>query len=202
MGDRRNFSKRGQRQHFAAPCQVADDAMRMYVHETFYHFYTTTPQKYSCYDNIFTKLRFLGSHSKVYHDNFHNRLSADFQGVVLLFTEVLPWSLANHKVRLYFTYQDLSTSFRNNSCKRLGSRPKQSITLSIKPSLSLLIFSRGTLIIHKPLQVDYVLTGILDNLLKLESQAGFKKIEQWIMTSRHSNGSFELSSYSKVRNNS
>jgi len=35
----------GQRQHFADPCQVANDVMQMYVHETFYHFYTTTPQR-------------------------------------------------------------------------------------------------------------------------------------------------------------
>ena len=46
-----------------------------------------------------------------------------------------------------------------------------------------------------------MLTGLLYNLLKLEFHAGFKKIEQWIMKSRHSNGSFALSSYAKVRNN-
>jgi len=32
-----------------------------------------------------TKMRFVGSHSQVYYDNFHNRLSADG---VFLFTEV------------------------------------------------------------------------------------------------------------------
>jgi len=41
----------------------------------------------------------------------------------------------------------LSTSLRNQSCKRLGSRPNRSITLSTKPCLSLLIFSRGMLIV-------------------------------------------------------
>ena len=40
---------------------------------------------------IVTKLRFVGSYSKVYYDNFHNRLSADFQGLVLFCTEVLPY---------------------------------------------------------------------------------------------------------------
>jgi len=45
MGVRRNFSRGGQRQHFANPCQVADDAIQMYVHETLYRFYTTTQQR-------------------------------------------------------------------------------------------------------------------------------------------------------------
>jgi len=30
-------------------------------------------------------IRFVESHSQVYYDNFHNRLSADFQSRVLLF---------------------------------------------------------------------------------------------------------------------
>jgi len=34
MGLRRNFAGGRQRKHFAHPCQVADDAMLMYVHET------------------------------------------------------------------------------------------------------------------------------------------------------------------------
>jgi len=42
--------------------------------------------------------------------------------------------------------QDFSASLRSNSCKRLGSRPKR----AMKCCLSLLIFSRWTLIIHKP----------------------------------------------------
>ena len=45
MGVRRNFSREEQRQHFADPCHVADDAMQMEVHETLYRFYTTTPQR-------------------------------------------------------------------------------------------------------------------------------------------------------------
>ena len=34
-----------QRQHFASPCQVADDAIQTYVHETLNLFYTPTPQR-------------------------------------------------------------------------------------------------------------------------------------------------------------
>ena len=45
---------------------------------------------------------------------------------------------------------NLSASFTNKICKRLGSRPKRSTTLSEKPRSSLLIFSRWTLITHKP----------------------------------------------------
>jgi len=45
-----------------------------------------------------------------------------------------------------------------------------------------------------------MLTGLSDNLLKSGYHAGFKKIEQWIMKSRHSKCSFALSTYSEVRN--
>jgi len=40
---------------------------------------------------IATKIRFVGSNSQAYYDNFHNRLSADFQRRAF-FTEVFPWS--------------------------------------------------------------------------------------------------------------
>jgi len=43
MGIRRNFFRGGQRQDFADPFQVADDAVQMHVHETLYQFYTTKP---------------------------------------------------------------------------------------------------------------------------------------------------------------
>ena len=46
-------------------------------------------------------------------------------------------------------WKDLSASRRNKSCKCLGYCPKR----SIKPCLSLLIFSRLTLIIHKPVNL-------------------------------------------------
>jgi len=37
-----------------------------------------------------------------------------------------------------------------------------------------------------------MLTELSDNVLKFEYHAGFKKIEQWIMKSRHSKCSFAL----------
>jgi len=68
----------------------------------------------------------------------------------------------------------LSASLRNKSCKRLGSRPSRSITLSIKPCLPLLIFSRGTLIIHQSNKWTVVLIRLQDNLLKQGSYAILK----------------------------
>jgi len=70
------------RQHFTDPCQVADDAMQMYVQETFYRFYTTKKMPHV------TTMRSVGSHSQVYYDNFQSRL--------LLFTALstLPISVA------------------------------------------------------------------------------------------------------------
>ena len=44
----------------------------------------------------------------------------------------------------FFTQYDLPPSLGNKSCKRLRSCPKQSNTISIKPCLSLLNFSRWT----------------------------------------------------------
>jgi len=83
MGVRRNFFRGGQRQHFPDPCQVADDAIQMYVHETLYRFYMTTPhRKCPMLRQQSQKMRFVGSHSQVYYDNFHNRLNADFQSRV------------------------------------------------------------------------------------------------------------------------
>jgi len=50
------FFQGEQRQHFADPCQVADNAMQMYVHETHYRFYTTTPHRNApCYVNSHKK---------------------------------------------------------------------------------------------------------------------------------------------------
>jgi len=75
---------------------------------------------------IVTKLRFVGSHSQVYYDNFHNRLSADFQGRVLLFTEVLPWSLTKPQITAVFYLARPINVIQKQSCKCLGSHPKQS----------------------------------------------------------------------------
>jgi len=60
----------------------------------------------------------------------------------------------------YFTKQGLSAWLRNKSCKRLRSRPKRSITLSIIPRLLLLIFSWWTLISHH--KADKRSTGFAD----------------------------------------
>ena len=46
-----------------------------------------------------------------------------------------------------------------------------------------------------------MLTGLLDNLLKLEFHADFKKFVWWIMKSRHNNGRLALSTYAEVGNN-
>ena len=51
MGVRRNFSRGGQCQHFANPCQVADDAMQMYVHETPFFTRLNHKENAPCYDN-------------------------------------------------------------------------------------------------------------------------------------------------------
>ena len=49
----------GQRQHFAYPFQVADDAMQMDVHKTFYPFYTTRKMRHVM--TRVTKLHFLAA---------------------------------------------------------------------------------------------------------------------------------------------
>ena len=55
--------------------------MQMDVHKTLYPFYTT--KKIPHVMATVAKIRFVGSHSQVYHDNLHQRLSADFQNRVL-----------------------------------------------------------------------------------------------------------------------
>jgi len=44
-GRPQKFFQGGKRQLFADPCQVSDDAMQMYFHETFCRFYSTAPQR-------------------------------------------------------------------------------------------------------------------------------------------------------------
>jgi len=73
MGVRRKFSRGGQHLHFADICHVADDAMQMEIHETLYRFYMTTPQrKCPMLRQQSQKICFVGSHSQVQDDNFHN----------------------------------------------------------------------------------------------------------------------------------
>jgi len=85
------FPGGAQRRHFAYPLQVAIDAMQMDVHKTLYPFYTT--KKIPHVTATVAKMRFVGSHSQVYYDDFQNRLCADFQNRVLHFTIALPSSL-------------------------------------------------------------------------------------------------------------
>jgi len=48
------------------------------------------------------KMQFIGNHSQVYYNNFQNRLSAHFQSKLLIFTEVLPWSLTKPQFMTLF----------------------------------------------------------------------------------------------------
>jgi len=51
-GRPQKFFQGWQHQHFADSYQVADNAMKVYVHERLHLFYTPTPQrKTPCYDN-------------------------------------------------------------------------------------------------------------------------------------------------------
>jgi len=70
MGVRRNFYREGQRRHFAHHFLVADDAVQMEVHRTFYLFYTTKIMPHV--KARVTKLRFVGSNSQLYYDDLHN----------------------------------------------------------------------------------------------------------------------------------
>jgi len=51
----------GQRQHFAKLSQVADDAMQMYVRETLFLYYTTTPKRKCPTLQLSQKMRFFGN---------------------------------------------------------------------------------------------------------------------------------------------
>jgi len=99
MGVRRNFS-RGQRHHFADLSQVDDDAIQIYVRETLYLYYTT--KEMPMLQSRTQIIRFVVMHSQVHSDNFHNRLSANFSSGILIFTEVLPWSLTNPQIMTLF----------------------------------------------------------------------------------------------------
>ena len=102
MGVRRNFSRGEQCQQFAKLSQVAKDAaMQMNVRETLFRYYTTTPQKMP-YVTVVTKNALLWQPSQVYSDHIQNRVSSNFESMVLIFTEVLPWSLNNQQIMTLF----------------------------------------------------------------------------------------------------
>jgi len=96
-GRQQKFFNGGQRQHFANLSQVDDDAIKIYVGETLYPYYTTTPQR-NCpmLQQRAHKMHFVGSHGQVYDDKFYNRLSAYFQSRIFTFTDVLPCVLNEH----------------------------------------------------------------------------------------------------------
>ena len=75
----------------------------------------------------------------VYYGRFHNTLSADFQCRIRLLTEVLPRSKT-----INYDFILPSKTYQHHLATRAAnvwvSRPKRSITLSIKPCLSSLIF--------------------------------------------------------------
>jgi len=89
----------GQRQHFARLSHVADDSMQMYVRETLFPHYVTTV----------TKNALLWQPGQVYSDHIQNRLSANFENKILIFTEVLPWSLTNPQIMTLFYLARLAT---------------------------------------------------------------------------------------------
>jgi len=77
--------------------------MQMDVHGSLYPFYTATPQK-KCLmlRQQSEKMQFIGNHSQVYCNNFQKMLSADFQSKLLIFTELLPWSLTKPQFMALF----------------------------------------------------------------------------------------------------
>jgi len=79
-----------QLQRFAAPCQIADDAMLISVHGAFCPFWTATPKEMSHVTTTVTNMRFVICHNHFICDIFHDRLSADFESRVRLFRDVLP----------------------------------------------------------------------------------------------------------------
>ena len=82
----------------------------------------------------------------------------------------LPWC-TKLQLCLLFTQQDFPASFRKNGCKRLRSRPKQSNTLSRNPCLSLLTFSRWTLIhIIRTSVQSHTNNGIFEFIMLLFTQ--------------------------------
>jgi len=77
--------------------------MQMDVHGSLNPFYTATPQRICpMLRQQSEKMRFIVNHSQIYCNNYQNRLSADFQSKVLIFTEVLPWSLTKPQFMTLF----------------------------------------------------------------------------------------------------
>jgi len=111
-----------------------------------------------------TKMRLFGNHSQVYYDNCHNMLSAEFQSGVLLFTELLSWSLTKPQIMtLFYLARAVSVMYRQK-LRNSGISSKAINHPFGKTLLVLADFSRGTLI-HKP-DKQTMFTGLSVNLLK------------------------------------
>jgi len=87
------------RRHFAHTFQFADDAMQTDVYKALYPFYTKKSLHFSA---VVTKIRFVGSNSQVYFNKLQTRLSADFKQGTFLQRSILPWSLTEQHLCLYF----------------------------------------------------------------------------------------------------
>jgi len=68
------------------------------------HFSVTTRlhHKKMPYVTVVTKNALLWQPSQVYSDHIQNRVSSNFESMVLIFTEVLPWSLNNQQIMTLF----------------------------------------------------------------------------------------------------
>ena len=125
---------------FCYTSQVADNAVQTDVHKALYPF--CTKRNYSILQQSSQKMHFVGSNSQVYCDKLQNRQSENFETGYFFAKKQIAMVFNKTTIRSFFTQYDLPASLGNKSCKRLRSRPKQSNTISIKPCLSFLTFSR------------------------------------------------------------
>ena len=90
--------------------------------------------------------------SQVYYDNWHKRFSADFPRRVLLFEEALLWSVTKPQIMtLFYLTRLVSVSSKQElQTSEISFKANSYLTLSIKPCLSLLMFSQWMPITHKP----------------------------------------------------
>ena len=123
---------------------------------------------------IVTKMRFVGSHSQVYHDIFHNRPSADFisrcsfhRSIAMVFNETTISLFYLTRLISHTQKQELQTS-------GFSSEP---INHSFNKTLLVFryLFTRST---HHKSDRQTMLTGLSDNLLKSGYHVGLKKMEE------------------------
>jgi len=95
-----------------------------------------------CCGNSHKKCVSLAAIPRYIMTNVLSRVFADFENRVLLFTDVLPFTLTKPQILTLFYAKRLSDTY-NKSCKRLVSHPNRSIKVTKKPCLSLLLFFMG-----------------------------------------------------------